>query len=151
MANYTREISHMMDRMLTKLLKQDKKGFYSSELYLKLSLLDFMVIKQVGEHEEINVNMLINLLELDRNSIDVSIKNLVSEKILCKTLGTADKRERIIKLTEAGNMLYTSLIKAQRDEIEFVLNDITINEEKSILKFLSKYVQRHTDKYEIKS
>ncbi len=149
MANYTREISHMMDRMLIKIMSQDKKGFYPSKLLHKLSLLDILMIKTVGESESIQLNSLVKTLELDRNLIDISVKKLVSMKFINKRQGERDKREKWIKLTESGERIYKLLLEAQLSEMEFVLNDITINEEKTVLKFLSKIVQYHTDKYDL--
>lgn len=149
MANYTREISHMMDRMLIKIMSQDKKGFYPSKLLHKLSLLDILMVKTVGESKSIQLNLVVKTLELDRNLIDVSIKKLVSMKLISKRQGECDRREKWINLTESGERIYQLLLSAQLSEMEFVLNDITINEEKTVLKFLSKIVQYHTDKFDL--
>ena len=149
MANYTREISHMMDRMLIKIMSQDKKGFYPSKLLHKLSLLDILIIKTVGESGSVQLNSVVKALELDRNLIDISVKKLVSMKLINKRQGERDKREKWIQLTESGERIYKVLLEAQLSEMEFVLNDITINEEKTVLKFLSKIVQYHTDKFDL--
>ncbi len=149
MANYTREISHMMDRMLTKVLKQDRKGYYQEQLIFKLSLLDVLAVKMIGEHKALDLASLIKGLELDRNLVDTSLKNLIGLKLVMKQKGKRDKREKLLVLTEQGHVLYQKLMQAQLSELEFILNDITINEEKTILKFLSKIVQYHTEKYEI--
>ncbi len=150
MANYTREISHMMDRMLIKIMSQDKRGFYPSELLHRMSLLDILVIKSIGENKEIQLNVLIKTLELDRNLIDISVKNLIGLKLILKKPGEKDKREKSLTLSHSGEKLYKTLLDAQLSEMEFVLNDITINEEKTILKFLSKIVQYHTEKFDLK-
>ncbi|MBF4694479.1 MarR family winged helix-turn-helix transcriptional regulator [Fusibacter ferrireducens] len=149
MANYTREISHMMDRMLIKIMSQDKKGFYPSKLIHRLSLLDILLIKTVGESSIIQINAVVKTLELDRNLINISIKKLGRMKLVEKRQGEQDKREKWIELTESGAHIYQAILSAQLSEMEFVLNDITINEEKTVLKFLSKIVQYHTDKYDL--
>ncbi|GAU75624.1 MarR family winged helix-turn-helix transcriptional regulator [Fusibacter sp. 3D3] len=149
MANYTREISHMMDRMLIKIMSQDKNGFYPSELIHQMSLLDILLIKTVGEVSQIQLSVMIKTLELDRNLIDVSVKNLIRMKLVKKKKGEVDQREKWIELTESGENLFRTLLDAQLSEMEFILNDITINEEKTILKFLSKIVQYHTEKYDL--
>lgn len=149
MANYTREISHMMDRMLIKIMSQDKKGFYPNDLIHRMSLLDILVIKMIGESNNMQLNVLIRTLELDRNLIDVSVRNLIGLKLIMKKTGERDKREKWLVLTQSGEQIYQKLLGAQLSEMEFVLNDITINEEKTILKFLSKIVQYHTEKFDL--
>lgn len=149
MANYTREISHMMDRMLIKIMSQDKKGFYPNDLMHRMSLLDILVIKMIGESKDMQLNALIRTLELDRNLIDVSVRNLIGLKLIMKKTGERDKREKYLALTQSGELIYEKLLSAQLSEMEFVLNDITINEEKTILKFLSKIVQYHTEKFDL--
>ena len=149
MANYTREISHMMDRMLIKIMSQDKKGFYPNDLMHRMSLLDILVIKMIGESKDMQLNVLIRTLELDRNLIDVSVRNLIGLKLIMKKTGERDKREKYLALTQSGELIYEKLLSAQLSEMEFVLNDITINEEKTILKFLSKIVQYHTEKFDL--
>ena len=150
MANYTREIAHMLDRLNTKTLAQDKDGYFRKSLKVKLNLLEMLIIKQIGEHQKIKLNQLIKLMEVDRNLITTTIKRLIGLKLLQKKADSADGRSQVISVTPAGKDLYDSLLLEQEKELDFILNDITINEEKTILKFISKIVQYHTEKYEIK-
>jgi DNA-binding MarR family transcriptional regulator len=71
-------------------------------------------------------------------------------KIAKKMQDPEDGRGQLISLQPDGELLYKRLLEIQKSEIDFVLNDVTINEEKTILKFISKIVQYHTDKFEIK-
>lgn len=150
MANYTKEISHMLDRLNTKILSQDKEGYFKASLKTKLSLIDLMMIKQIGEHGEVRLNQLIKVLEVDRNLVTTTVKKLMSHKWIQKRVDATDGRGQILCLLPAGVELYDEILELQRRELEFILNDVTINEEKAILKFISKIVQYHTDKFEIK-
>lgn len=150
MANYSREIAHLLDRLYIKTLSQDKKGYYKKNLKVKLNLAEVLLLKQVGERGEVKLNHLINVLEVDRNFLTTTIKRLIGLKILVKTPDEADGRGQIISMTPSGKELYDALMEEQQKELAFILNDITINEEKTALKFISKIVQYHTEKYEIK-
>lgn len=150
MANYSREIAHLLDRLYIKTLSQDKKGYYKKNLKVKLNLAEVLLLKQVGERGEVKLTHLINVLEVDRNFLTTTIKRLIGLKILVKTPDETDGRGQIISLTPSGKELYDALMEEQQKELAFILNDITINEEKTALKFISKIVQYHTEKYEIK-
>lgn len=150
MANFTREIAHMLDRLNIKTLSQDKKGYYKGHLKVKLNLAEVLLLKQVGEHGEVKLNHLIKVLEVDRNFLTTTIKRLISLKILVKCPDLEDGRGQIIAMSSSGKELYEALMQEQQKELDFILNDITINEEKTALKFISKIVQYHTEKFEIK-
>lgn len=149
MANYSNEIGRLMDRFHTKLLMQDKSGFFKKELGFKLSLLEILMLKRIGEVEEIRLNDLIDLLEVDRNLVTTTVKRMVLLKLLKKNQDSADGRGQVVSVTPAGRVLFEKILALQSKELGFALADVSINEEKAILKFISKMVQYHTDKYEV--
>ena len=149
MANYSKEIAHMLDRMLIKILHQDKSGFYKKALNHKLNLLDLLILRKLNETGEMKIGDLVAYLEIDRNVMTTSIKRLQSLKVIVKNTDIKDARRQMISLSEYGESFVQSLIKASMSEMDFVLKDVSVNEEKAILIFLSKVVQYHTTKYEI--
>lgn len=150
MANYTKEIAHMLDRFYTKLLSQDKSGFYKKELPVRMSLVEMLTLKKIGDLGSVRLNDLITLLEIDRNLATTTIKNLSSMKYIAKQKDESDGRGQLLHLLPGGELLYHRVLELQQKELSFVLNDVTINEEKAILKFISKMVQYNTEKFEIK-
>lgn len=150
MANYTREIAHMLDRLNTKILAQDKNGYYVKQLKVELNLAEVLLLKQLGESGSIKLNVLIKQLEVERNFLNTTLKRMATAKWIQKSADPEDRRGQIVSLLQPGRELYQELIKQQQLELDFVLNDITINEEKTILKFISKIVQYHTEKFEVK-
>lgn len=150
MANYSKEITHMLDRLYTKLLSFDKNGVYKDSVHHKLNLMEFLIVKKIGDAGTIRLNSLIDATEVDRNLVTTTIKKLCSMKIAKKMQDPSDKRGQLISLQPEGVALYQRLLEIQRSEIDFVLNDVTVNEEKTIIKFISKIVQYHTEKFEIK-
>lgn len=150
MANYSREISHMMDRLNIKTLSQDKNGFYRKHLSIKLNLLEILMLKQIKEGETVRIHTLIKHLEIDRNLLNTTLKRLISLKLVTKRMDDLDKRGQIVEVTAYGEAIYEEIKLAQQNELDFMLSDVSINEEKAILKFISKIVQYHTEKYEVK-
>ncbi|MGX8796297.1 MarR family winged helix-turn-helix transcriptional regulator [Fusibacter sp. JL298sf-3] len=149
MANYTNEIGRILDRFHTKLLMQDKSGFFKRDLGFKISLMEMLMIKRIGEQEPIRLNELIDSLEVDRNLVTTTCKRLMMLKLLIKRQDETDGRGQCLELTSAGRVVYEKIVREQSKELAFVLGDISINEEKAILKFVSKLVQYHTEKYEV--
>lgn len=149
MANYTKEIAHMLERYLIKILHQDKEGFYKAHLNTKLSLMEVLLLKRLGELREIRLSVLVEYLEIDRNVLTTTLKRLQSLNLVIKKPDLSDGRGQVIALSNYGWQFLCTLEDAAKDEIDFVLKDITINEEKAILKFLSKMVQYHTTKFEL--
>ena len=140
----------MLDRLNTKILTQDKSGYYRKHLKVELNLAEVLILKQLGEHGDIKLNQLIKNLEVDRNFLNTTLKRMMTLKLIHKTPDPSDGRSQVVGMLQAGRELYHELLKQQQQELDFVLNDITINEEKTVLKFISKLVQYHTEKYEIK-
>lgn len=149
MANYTNEIGRLIDRFHTKLLMQDKSGFFKKDLGFKLSLMELLMLKRIGENPDIRLSDLIDQLEIDRNLVTTTLKRLMTLKLVLKSQDEKDGRGQRVSLTAAGDVLYAKILDFQSNELGFALADVSINEEKAILKFLSKLVQYHTDKYEI--
>ncbi|MDO4799117.1 MAG: hypothetical protein Q4A52_01205 [Bacillota bacterium] len=149
MANYTNEIAHMIERFQTKTLSQDRDGFFKAHLKLDLNLLEVLLLRQVSKSEA-RINSLVKQLEVSRNLVNTTVSRLVKEKILQKRTDLKDGRCQIISLTPQGRRLADELLAQQDAELGFMLNDVTVNEERAILKFLSKYVQYHTERYELK-
>jgi len=116
----------------------------------KLNLAEMLLLRHVGIEGEVKLNHLIKVLEVDRNFVTTTVNRLVGMKVLTKRPDTSDGRIQMVSMTPSGRELYLALAEEQRKELAFILDDITINEEKTILKFISKIVQFHTEKYEIK-
>jgi len=149
MANYTKEITHMLERYLIKILHQDKGGFYKENLNVKLSLVELLLLKQLKANGDRKLSDLLEYLEIDRNLLSTTIKRLQSLNYIVKKPDHADGRGQVIVLSSYGEQFLMTLEMCSKTEMDFVLKDITINEEKAILKFLSKMVQYHTTKFEL--
>ena len=141
MANYYNEINTMVEKLIHKILVYDRKGFKIGTKNKELSLLDVYVLKTIGEEKEKKIYELLEEVEMDRGMVASIIKKLVLYAYVRKERSQDDKRAYIVSLTEKGMDMYDKTLEIQGNFLEFILSDITLNEEKAILKFLSKINQ----------
>lgn len=142
MANYYNEINQMIEKIAHKVLISDKKKFKIGRKNQEFSLLEMLIIKKIGNNEMKSIYELVKETEIDRGLMAPMIKNLVIGGYIEKEKAKEDKRVSMVKLTKSGKEIYDEIIVSQKEFFEFVLSDVTLNEEKAILKFLSKINQR---------
>lgn len=142
MANYYNEINQMIEKIAHKVLISDKKKFKIGRKNQEFSLLEMLIIKKIGNNEMKSIYELVKETEIDRGLMAPMIKNLVIGGYIEKEKAKEDKRISMVKLTKSGKEIYDEIIVSQKEFFEFVLNDVTLNEEKAILKFLSKINQK---------
>lgn len=142
MANYHREINKMMEKLIYRFLILDKKGCTLESKGENLSFLEIHIIKEIGRSFEKSIYNLVRETDMDRSTITTIINRLVLNDYLSKEKSEEDKRIYILRLTDRGQEVYNKIENTQKDIVESILNDITLNEEKAILKFLSKVNQK---------
>lgn len=142
MANYYNEINQMIEKIVHKVLISDKKKFKIGRKNQEFSLLEMLIIKKIGNNEMKSIYELVKETEIDRGLMAPIIKNLVIAGYIEKEKAKEDKRVSMVKLTMSGKEIYDEIIVSQKEFFEFVLSDVTLNEEKAILKFLSKINQK---------
>lgn len=150
MANYYHEINKMMEKLIHKIFVYDRKGFKMDGKGEALSFLDMDVIRKIGEAEHKKIYELVEEMETDRSFVASITKKLILNGYIMKEKSEHDKRVYMLRLTEEGRAIYEKSLEKQREFLHFILSDITLNEEKAILKFLSKVNQttllEHRDK-----
>ncbi|HHT20719.1 MAG TPA: hypothetical protein GXZ74_04700 [Tissierellia bacterium] len=67
-----------------------------------------------------------------------------------KVADPIDARKRRLVLSDSGRSLRERIEALVDDKIEFLLRDMTVNEEVAVLKFISRINQLTVEKYEIK-
>lgn len=141
MANYYNEINEMINKLMHKVLIYDRKGFKIKGKMEELSLLDIHVLRNIGEVENKKIYELVEDMEIDRGLIASVTKKLILSGYVKKERDQDDKRVYILKLTSLGREMHEKTLCIQEKLLDFVLSDMTLNEEKAILKFLSKVKQ----------
>jgi len=142
MANYYNEISNMIEKTIYRLMIADKNGLGIGTKNTDLSFLDIIVIKKIGDEEYVSQFSISKSTDISRGDITSIIKKLVACGYVTKKKSVEDKRANILTLTEEGKRVRKKIVDYQKCSIDYILHDITLNEEKAILKFLAKASQR---------
>ena len=149
MANLYKEIEVMFERLFIKLLSVDRRGLKINGKNEKFSFVDIMVLRMIGLSENISIYDLIYTLDLDRGIISTSISKLTKGRYIEKKRSVQDGRVYLLTLTPEGELLFEKLREEERDLTGFLLENSTINEQKAVLKFLSRMNQTMVGKYQI--
>lgn len=78
------------------------------------------------------------------------LQDYLKAGLVAKVADPDDARKRRLVLTEAGHRLRSRIAQSLNEAIEYVLADMTVNEEIAVLKFISRINQLTVEKYEIK-
>ncbi len=141
MGNYYNEINRMLDKVIHKVLIYDRRGFKVGVKGEALSLLDLDILRRVGEQDYKKLYALVEEMEMDRGLISSCVQKLALNGYLEKEKSKKDKRAYIVRLTELGRRMTEDNLEKQKELLHFILDDMSLNEEKAILKFLSKINQ----------
>ncbi|MGB3367474.1 MAG: MarR family winged helix-turn-helix transcriptional regulator [Acidaminobacteraceae bacterium] len=148
MANYYNEVNHMMEKVMYKFVQYDKSGIKLGDKQEKYSFLDVIILREIGKLGEITVFDLINQVEVDRGILSTSINRFINLGFVVKLRSRLDKRKFVIYLTDEGKKFYDNILKSEVEELNFILKDMTVNEQKTVLKFLSRLNQLTVERLE---
>lgn len=136
MRNYYVEINQYLQRLIKNILIYDREGIHIEGC--SLSILELLIIDFLGNEGQKKMYEVIEILNIDRNSLVTIINNLQQKKYITKTKSLKDKRVQILELTQEGNRIYEKITYRNKELLFSLLNDFSFNEEKAILKFLVK-------------
>ncbi len=71
----------------------------------------------VGRKPDLSVNELLAILKITKQSLGRVIKDLTARGLIEQKQGRRDRRQRLLRLTEAGNALHAQLLTGQRARI----------------------------------
>lgn len=149
MANYYNEVNHMIEKVMYKFIKFDKSGIKIGERQDKYNFLDLIIFREIGKKGSITVFDLLSQLEVDRGILSTSINRFINLGLLIKKRSELDKRKFVLYLTEDGSKFYENVLKIEVEELNFILKDMTVNEQKTVLKFLSRLNQLTVPRLEV--
>lgn len=146
--NHNQAILKMVELLGKKFIENDKRGIQLQELLHFNSFSELMLLSELGRTEPMSTQELLRGIELDRGILDTLIKNLMARKLIYKEKDEDDKRKAYIGLTDQGKEQVLIFRRIEEEAMQFVMKDMSINEQKAILKFLSRINQLTVDKYE---
>jgi DNA-binding MarR family transcriptional regulator len=139
MSVYQKDIKRIMKQLM---LTYETRIIYDKERKLeKIGILELMILEHLVEHQKVTMNDLFQLTELKRTKLISVLKKMQEYDYIVKEDNPQDKRSSFLVLGPKGVQFLNSYGKHEEVFLDFVLRDMTINEEKAIVKFLSKIQQ----------
>lgn len=138
----------MTEVILKKYMELEKtgvKGLSQTQVY---NMSELLIITEIAKNGKLTTQDLHLSFQLDRGIINTIIARLMTQGLLKKQKDEEDKRKAYLSLTEAGQLFYQQFKGVQNDALDFVMKDFSINEQKAVLKFLSRVNQLTVGKYE---
>jgi len=138
MAQYKKEIGAMLMRVVEQGLNQ---GALRKKATNKLGFDELLILQHIHQNEHQPVTRLMDDMPFDRSAFHSALQKFLKAKWVEKHQVEEDKRRVMVKLTEKGKHLLSVEIEALEGGLTYLLRDLTVNEEKGVLKFLSKLHQ----------
>ena len=139
MSVYSNEINQMINKILEKAVykKDDEKAL----LPKNITLLNFFILKRVNSKNDIVLTDLRDEIGIDYNMLRKEICNLENLGLIKRNEDPKDKRRRFIQVTERGREQIKEVNHLLENKLQFVIDNFSVNEEKAVLKFLSRINQ----------
>ena len=147
MAHYEKEILKLVKILLHKLFVYESESFVI--LGNKLNIEQLELLGMIAIEEGRSLSQYQQHFGYSRNVFSSCSKSLISKGLISKNTSQNDKRISNFFLTETGKRVSESALFFEKDLLSNILKDFTVNEEKAILKFLSKVNQVTVEKMEL--
>jgi len=141
MSKYYFEIGTIMMKVMKKLLSTDQKKLQLQADKEGFSIRESFFIVELGDHDYMTFGQIEKSLDIDRKTLIALLNRLQKKKVIEKVASEADRRQQWIILTDKGKRAREELMEQGQQLLAFGLKDLTINEEKAVLKFFSKLLQ----------
>lgn len=141
MSVYQNEVSKLLKHLLLKYETQVTQVKNHSIGLDQLSILEIDLLERLSNVDEVTQKELVNGFEFKRAKSEACVKRLLKARLIKKVTNPKDKRSNWLVLSESGKKLLNNYQVHEDAFITFVLKDMTVNEEKTIVKFLSKINQ----------
>lgn len=138
MAQYKKEIHLMLIRAIEQGLNQVSERKKSTIL---MGFDEWLIMEHIHHNQQTPVTKLMDDMPLDRGIIHSALQKMLKLKWVVKHQMNEDKRMVFMRLTDKGIQLMEHEREVFESGLAYLLKDLTVNEEKGVLKFLSKLHQ----------
>lgn len=138
MAQYSEELKNMLYKTLLRSYRIQQKGkvFY---YHINLDFIDIGLLSAIADGY--TIKGLCQLTQLERRVVAKAVDRFVKAGFVTKQPVVDDKRSVQLALTEQGNDCVKAADQFIRQPIDFATAELTLNEEKAVLKYLSRLHQ----------
>lgn len=146
MAVYYNEIKKIAEKIFQKFIHLSKYDLsFDTRGY---SFFELLLLKQIiNSQEKMTINQWLDEFDMKNQVVNTTLKKLISNGDVRKEKSLTDQRKVFIIPTDKGKRVISLFQNSEEEILDFVLKEMTVNEEKAILKFLSKLNQLTVEKY----
>lgn len=145
--NHYLAILRMLEILIKKFIEHDKRGM-ALQVNEVLSFSEMMLLIELSRCDRMTTQEILSYFPLERGILSTLLTRLVSRGLVYKEKDEQDKRKTYYTLTNQGRNCFKAIEVQEIEALEFVMKDMSINEQKAVLKFLSRINQLTVDKYE---
>lgn len=141
MSVYQRDLSRMFKLLM---LKYETQIAFNKNIDKKMdrfSILELTILEYLGVHDFVVIGDIMDIVSIKRGKVLGILKRLGESGFIVKVKNDSDKRSSYVELSEKGRLVLERYFKEEQEFLNFILTDMSINEEKTIVKFLSKINQ----------
>ena len=139
MSVYYNEIYQMFHKIFEKIISN--KYFHQINKEYNLEFIDYLFLKNIKNLNDCSISDLYECLDINYGQISRKIDKLKQLGFIDKRISKKDERKKNLVLTKRGKDIYKEIDRLINKYIQFIIKDFTVNEEKAVLKFLSKISQ----------
>ncbi len=144
MAQYNKEIKKWLYIVLDKYIIYNEYKIPE----LDLSIEEMYILMRWDDG--ITMSEFLQIYGYERKKGQNILHELMHKRLIEKIKDPQDARKRMLFRTELGKSYEKQLTEGFEKVIDKLLSDLTLNEEKSVLKFISKIYQLTQSKFELK-
>lgn len=139
MSIYSSEINQMVNKLLDKVTCTDvKKKILEKQ---ELNIFNYIILKKIREKDGIIFTEILNDVDVNYDVLRNKIEELLIKGYIEKKVSKEDKRKKSLYITNLGQKEFIKFKFFIEEKINFTISDFSVNEEKAVLKFLSRVNQ----------
>ncbi|MGM0379292.1 MAG: transcriptional regulator, SarA/Rot family [Bacillota bacterium] len=139
MSVYYNEIYEMFHKIFEKIISN--KYFNQINKEYNLEFIDYLFLKNIKKLDDCNLSSLYKCLDINYDQVSRKVDKLKQLDFIDKKISKKDKRKKNLVLTKKGKDVFKEIDRLMNKYVKFIIKDFTVNEEKAVLKFLSKISQ----------
>lgn len=136
MRNYYAQIHDYIHRIAALLVRKDREELQAGGA--SVNLMEYGVLRLLKSREGQTFQEIMESTGLGRNEVTSMVRRLLKQELIQKGPASEDRRVRRLILAEAGHQVLDLLEEQEQRLLAKVLNELSYNEEKAVLKFLVK-------------
>jgi len=148
MNSYRLSIERMIEKIMSKVLRYDRMSFPLDDQQHKVTLIELWLLKEL-QRQALSIQEIAERFDLSRDLVSRSVERLERLGLVDKVVSREDKRIRRIWLSDIGIRALERWQSHEKEYLDYVLGEMTVNEQKAVLKFLSRMNQLTVGKYDL--